>query len=400
MDFDWSPEELTFRDEVREFIAENLTDEVQGSIFIDTPERVAFVDKMADRGWLGMGFPEKYGGSKKPIPLAQFILTVELDLAGAPIVGKNVGVVANTILNECSEEMKQEFLPKIFKNQGQWALTYTEACAGTDIGAMQCPAVDKGDYFEVTGTKLFITSAHFAKYHWIALRTDPDAPKHKGISIFIMDADSPGISLTPMHCIGTTGTTHRTNEVFLDHVKIPRSRLVGELNKGFYYMMQALDYERFAILSFASRVRRFGKIVDWVKQADYNGNDRPIEDPVIRRKLARMATRVEVGTMLERLCICAAMERVPAVEAAMNKAWGAEVGAEMGELALDIMGPFGYLWAGAEHAPLNGYLVDEHLMAGHARVAAAGVDTAKSIIARRLLGLPNALGKPVVPGKN
>jgi alkylation response protein AidB-like acyl-CoA dehydrogenase len=400
MDFDWSPEELTFRDEVREFIAENLTDEVQGSIFIDTPERVAFVDKMADRGWLGMGFPEKYGGSKKPIPLAQFILTVELDLAGAPIVGKNVGVVANTILNECSEEMKQEFLPKIFKNQGQWALTYTEACAGTDIGAMQCPAVDKGDYFEVTGTKLFITSAHFAKYHWIALRTDPDAPKHKGISIFIMDADSPGISLTPMHCIGTTGTTHRTNEVFLDHVKIPRSRLVGELNKGFYYMMQALDYERFAILSFASRVRRFGKIVDWVKQADYNGNDRPIEDPVIRRKLARMATRVEVGTMLERLCICAAMERVPAVEAAMNKAWGATVGAEMGELALDIMGPFGYLWAGAEHAPLNGYLVDEHLMAGHARVAAAGVDTAKSIIARRLLGLPNALGKPVVPGKN
>jgi alkylation response protein AidB-like acyl-CoA dehydrogenase len=346
-----------------------------------------------------MGFPEKYGGSKKPIPLAQFILTVELDLAGAPIVGKNVGVVANTILNECSEEMKLEFLPKIFKNEGQWALTYTEACAGTDIGAMQCPAVDKGDYFEVTGTKLFITSAHFAKYHWIALRTDPNAPKHKGISIFIMDADSEGISLTPMHCIGTTGTTHRTNEVFLDHVKIPKSRLVGELNKGFYYMMQALDYERFAILSFASRVRRFGKIVDWTKEACYNGNDRPIEDPVIRRKLARMATRVEVGTMLERLCICAAMERVPAVEAAMNKAWGATVGAEMGELALDIMGPFGYLWAGAEHAPLDGYLIDEHLMAGHARVAAAGVDTAKSIIARRLLGLPNALGKPVVPGR-
>ena len=125
MDFDWSPEELTFRDEVREFIAENLSEEVAGSIFIDTPARVAFVDKMAERGWLGMGFPEKYGGSKKPIPLAQFILTVELDLAGAPIVGKNVGVVANTILNQCSEEMKMEFLPKIFKNEGQWALTRT-----------------------------------------------------------------------------------------------------------------------------------------------------------------------------------------------------------------------------------------------------------------------------------
>ncbi|MDP7572150.1 MAG: acyl-CoA dehydrogenase family protein, partial [Myxococcota bacterium] len=96
MDFDWSPEEEAFRGEVREFIAKELTAEVQGSIFIDTPERVAFVDKMAERGWLGMGFPEEYGGSKRPIPLAQFILTVELDLAGAPIVGKNVGVVANT----------------------------------------------------------------------------------------------------------------------------------------------------------------------------------------------------------------------------------------------------------------------------------------------------------------
>ena len=398
MDFDWSPEEEAFRDEVREFLAKELTDEVAGTIFIDTPERVAFVDKMAERGWLGMGFPEKYGGSPKPIPLAQFILNVELDLAGAPIVGKNVGVVANTIYNEASEEMKLEFLPKIFANQGQWALTYTEPGAGTDIGALSCPAVDKGDHFEITGTKLFITSAHFADYHWIAVRTDPQAPKHKGISILIMDADAEGLTLTPMHCIGTTGTTHRTNEVHLDHVKVPKNRLVGELNKGFYYMMQALDYERFAILSFASRVRRFGNIVDWVKQAKYNG-DVVAQDPVVRARLAKLATRIEVGTMLERRCICAALERVPDVEAAMNKAWGASVGAEMSDLALDIMGPYGFLWQGSEHAPLGGSLIDEHLMAGHARVAAAGVDTAKSIVARRLLGLPNALGKPVLPGK-
>ena len=337
MEFDWSPEEEAFRDEVREFLAKELTDEVRGTIFIDTPERVAFVDKMAERGWLGMGFPEKYGGSARPIPLAQFILNVELDLAGAPIIGKNVGVVANTIYNEGSEEMKMEFLPKIFANQGQWALTYTEPGAGTDIGALSCPAVDKGDHFEITGTKLFITSAHFADYHWIAVRTDPDAPKHKGISILIMDADAEGLTLTPMQCIGTTGTTHRTNEVHLDHVKVPKNRLVWELNKGFYYMMQALDYERFAILSFASRVRRFGNIVDWIKGRRYNG-DVLAQDPIVRAQLARLATRIEVGTMLERLCICTALERVPDVESAMNKAWGASVGAEMGDLALNIMG--------------------------------------------------------------
>lgn len=399
MDFDWSPEEEAFRGEVRAFLAEHLSDEVRGSIFIDTPARVAFVDAMAERGWLGMGFPAEYGGSKQPIPLAPFILNVELDLAGAPIVGKNVGVIANTIFHEGSEAMKREFLPRIFRNEGQWALSYTEPGAGTDLGALQCAAVDKGDHFEVTGTKLYITSAHFARWHWLAVRTDPTAPKHKGVSLLIMDADSEGLSLTPMHCIGTTGTTHRTNEVHLDHVEVPKERLVGELNKGFYYMMQALDYERFTVLSFASRVRRFRKIADWAKRAEYAGSDRLVRDPEVRRKLARMAVRVEVGTMLERRCICAALERVPDVEAAMNKAWSASVGAEMAELALDLMGPFGFLWQGAEHAPFDGALVDEHLMAGHARVAAAGVDTSRAIVARRLLGLPNALGEPVLPGR-
>jgi len=399
MEFDWSPEEEAFRQEVRGFLAQELSDEVRGSIFIDTPARVAFVGKMAERGWLGMGFPEEYGGSKRPIPLAQFILNVELEMAGAPIVGKNVGVIANTILHEGSEELKREFLPKIFQNQGQWALTYTEPGAGTDIGSLQCQAIDRGDHFEVTGTKIFITSAHFADYHWIAVRTDPDAPKHKGISILIMDADSEGLSLSPMYTVGTTGKSHRTNLVHLNHVRVPRYRLVGELNRGFYYMMQALDYERFAILSFASQVREFRKIVGFLKRAKWGG-ERLVDDPVARRRLARLAARVEIGTMLERRCICAAAERVPDVEAAMNKAWGAMIGDEMTDATLDLCGPFGFLWRDTEHAVLGGNVIDEYLMAGHDRVAAAGVDTAKSIVARRLLGLPNALGKPVVPGRS
>ncbi len=287
MEFDWSPEEEEFRQEVRKFLAEELTDEVRGSMFIDTAARRAFVDKMAKRGWLGMGFPEEYGGSKKPIGMAQFILNVELELADAPIVGKNIGVIANTIYHEGSEEMKREFLPKIFANKCQWALSYTEPGAGTDLASLKCPAVDKGDHFEVTGTKLFITSAHFADYHWVAVRTDPDAPKHQGVSILIMDADAEGLTYTPMYCVGSTGA-ERTNEVHLNQVKVPKNRLVGELNKGFYYMMQALDYERFAIIGFAIRVRRVQRMVDWVKQTGSNG-EKLAEDPMVRAKLARLA---------------------------------------------------------------------------------------------------------------
>jgi len=395
MQLDWSPKEEAFRDEVREFIAKELTDEVKGSMFINTPARVAFVDKMVERSWLGLGFPEEYGGSPSPFPLAQFILNTELERANAPIVGKNVGTIANTIFHEASEEMKKEFLPRIFRNEGQWSITYTEPGAGTDIGSLQTRCIDKGDHFEVTGTKIFITSAHFAKWHWIAVRTDPDAAKHKGISILIVDTDSEGITVNPMYCIGTT-TAARTNEVVFDKVKVPKNRLVGDLNKGFYYMMQALDYERFAIIAFAIRVRRFMKMVDWVKQAEFDGGKLK-DDPVVRAKLARLAARVEVGTMLEKLCICTAAERVPSVEAAMNKAWGSCMQDEVCTLAQEIMGPFGFLVSGSEHAGLDGYIVEEGLMSGHVKVAAAGVDVAKSIIAKRMLGLPNPLGKPVLP---
>jgi alkylation response protein AidB-like acyl-CoA dehydrogenase len=293
--------------------------------------------------------------------------------------------------------MKREFLPRIFANQCQWALSYTEPGAGTDLASLQCACIDKGDHFEVTGTKRFITSVHFADYHWVAVRTDPGAPKHKGISLVIMDANAEGVSYTPMWCVGSTGA-ERTNEVYYDHVVVPKNRLVGQLNKGFYYMMQALDYERFAIIAFAIRVRRFRRLVDWVRRAEFGG-ERLKDDPVARAQLARLATRVEVGTMLEKRCICAAAERVPAVEAAMNKAWCSTVGAEIADLGLDLMGPFGFLWKGSEHAPIGGEMVDQYLMAGHSKVAAAGVDTSKSIIAKRLLGLPDALGKPALPGR-
>ncbi len=388
MNFRLSEEEQAFRREVQEFLASELTEDVRGSIFIDTPARRAFVTKMAKRGWLSMGFPEEYGGTKQPMLLAQYILNQELEKANAPIVGKNIGVIANTILHHGSEDLKGEFLPKVFRNEAQWALVYTEPDAGSDLASLKCKAVLDGDEFVVNGQKRFITSAHFADYFWTAVRTDPDAPKHRGISLLIIDAESPGITITPMYCVGSAGA-ERTNEVFFDDVRVPKDRLVGELNRGWYYMMEALDYERFTIISFTPTVKRFERLIEWVKQATVNGR-RLADDPVVRRKIARLAVLVEIGEMLELRCICAAAKAVPTIEATMNKIWGGIVWSEMTDIALDLMGPQGYLWKGAEQAPMEGAMVDQYLMAGHARVAAAGVDVAKGIIAKRLLGLPAA----------
>ncbi|MEX0799947.1 MAG: acyl-CoA dehydrogenase family protein [Dehalococcoidia bacterium] len=391
MNFRFSEEEEAFRKEVQEFIAGEITDEIPSRWLgglLDTPVRQQFVTKMADRGWLSAGFPEEYGGSGEAMPLAQYILNEELHKAQAPIVGKNLGVVVNTLLHHGSEQLKREFVPRILRNEIQWALAYTEPEAGSDLANMQCRAVLDGDEYVINGQKRFITSAHFADYMWTAVRTDPEAPKHKGISLLIIDADSPGITITPLWTI----IGERTNDVFLDDVRVPKERLVGELNRGWQYVTEALTYERFAMTSFAPTVRKLNRLVEWVKGAQLNG--RPLrEDPVVRRKVAHMAVLVEIGRMLDLKCVCMAVkpDYVPYIEAAMNKMWGGIIETVLADETLDIMGPHGYLWrdgARNEDAPMGGDVVDDYLWSGHLRVAAAGVDLAKNIIARRYLNLP------------
>ena len=388
MNFRFSEEEEAFRNEVQEFIAEEMTDEIRSRWLgglLDTAERREFVTKMARRGWLAMGFPKEYGGTGEAMPYAQYILNEELHKAQAPIVGKNLGVVVNTLLHHGSEKLKQEFIPRILRNEIQWALAYTEPEAGSDLANMQMRAVLDGDEYVVNGQKRFITSAHFADYMWTGVRSDPDASKHKGISLLIIDADAPGITVTPLWTI----IGERTNDVFFDNVRVPKDRLVGEPNQGWQYITEALTYERFAMTSIAPTVRKFERLVAWVKEAHIDG--RPLaQDPVVRRKIARFAVLVEMGRMLDVRCICAAVQPdyVPYVEAAMNKMWGGIVETIMSDEALDIMGPYGYLWHDGEYAPMDGDMVDDYLWAGHLRVAAAGVDLAKNIIARRYLGLP------------
>jgi alkylation response protein AidB-like acyl-CoA dehydrogenase len=388
MDFSFSQEEEAFRKEVQEFIAENITDTIPSRWLgglLDTQERRDFVTKMADKGWLQMGFPEEYGGTGEKMPLAQYILNEELHKAQAPIVGKNLGVVVNTLLHHGSDKLKREFIPRILRNEIQWALAYTEPEAGSDLANMQMRAVVDGDDYVLNGQKRFITSAHFGDYMWTGVRTDPEAPKHRGISLLIIDADAPGITITPIWTI----IGERTNDVFFDNVRVPRERLVGEENKGWQYITEALTYERFAMTSITPTMRKLNRLIAWVKTAEIDGK-KLVDDPSVRRKVAHLAAQVEMGRMLDIRCLCEAIkpDYVPYVEAAMNKMWGGIIETVLSDETLDLLGPWGYLWSEQEHAPMHGEVVDDYLWAGHQRVAAAGVDLAKNIIAQRHLGLP------------
>ena len=390
MEFQFNKQEETYRKEVESFIKANMTPTIRHAVgyanTVDTPERQAFIAKMVPKGWLAKGFPAEYGGDGKNDPMAKFILNMQLFLAGAPIVGKNLGQVCGTLMLHGSEELKREFIARTLKSDIQWAIAYSEPEAGSDLSNMHCKAEVDGDDFVINGEKRWITSAHFADYFWLAVRTDANVPKHKGISLIIVEQNAPGITINPINmCYGG----HRTNSVFFDNVRVPRTRVVGELNRGWKYMMDALNFERFLMTSALPVLRKYREFIGWAKTAKIDG--KPLtQDPEARRKIARLDTLVEMARVLELRCICLAAGRpgyVPAMEASMNKALGAQAQMEMANVALDLMGPEGYLIGGKE-APLDGEIIDQYMEAGHMAVAAAGIDVAKNVIAKHYLHLP------------
>ncbi len=233
MDFEFSQAEQAFLAEVDEFLAANTEEGVMDpprenfAQLVDTPERRAFMKKIAARGWLGMTWPKKYGGSEGE-GVYEYLLNERLAGVGAPQIGKGVGIIGKTLIRNGSDKLKDEFLPKILTNDIEFAVGYSEPSAGSDAAAMALKATREGDGWRLNGQKIFITSAHFGEWIWLGARTDPDAPKHKGISLFLVSMDTPGITVQGMPTIGED----RTNQVFFDNVWIDDDYMLGEQGKG------------------------------------------------------------------------------------------------------------------------------------------------------------------------
>lgn len=393
MDFNLRPEELEFARQVREFLDAQAdrpdADEVMApdrdahSQLADSPERRAFNKRMAAKGYLGMSWPAEYGGQERE-GIYEYLLNEELALRGMPLIGKGVGCVGKTIIRHGSEEMKAAFLPKILAADVEFALGYSEPSAGSDLAALKLKAVKEGNEWVLNGQKVFSTSAHFADWYWVAARTDPDAPKHKGISVFLIPMDHPGLTV---HEIKTMGD-HRTNQVFFDNVRVPVSALVGEVNKGWTYVCEALDFERFTFYTINPLLRKFERLLDTIRVAKREG--RPlVDDPAVRRDAARLATEVEAAKMLQRLVVSEASKgRVPALEAAMYKVFSTRLGQQITDFALDALGPEGILRNGAEDAFDRGVWEHFYQTTPLDTIGGGSSEVQKNIIARRGLGLP------------
>ncbi len=390
MDFEFSEAERAFAAQVDEFIEENHSDDVMDvtrenmAQLVDTPARRAFMKKMADRGWLGMTWPKEYGGSERE-GVYEYLLNERLAAVGAPQIGKGVGIIGKTIIRHGSEKLKREFLPKILDNEIEFAIGYSEPQAGSDAAAMALRATRDEKGWRLNGQKIFTTSAHFAEWYWVGARTDPDAPKHDGITLFLLKMDDPGLTIQPMPTIGD----EITNQVFFDDVWVGDDYVVGQLNKGFRYISEALDLERFTMFTFSPIEKRVELLCDYVATEERDGS--PLRnDPIIRRRIAELVTETEVARVLGLKFVARSMKggAPPTCEASMYKLYATELSKRVADASVDIAGPGGQLRVGTESAPLKGRAESTYRYTVIDTIGGGTSEVQKNIIARRKLGLP------------
>ncbi|MFP6600344.1 MAG: acyl-CoA dehydrogenase family protein [Deltaproteobacteria bacterium] len=390
MNFEFSAQEQAFADEVEAWLTANhdpvVMDPTRENFtqLVDTPERRAFMKKLSAQGWLGMTWPREYGGQEKP-GIYEFILNEGLARHAAPQIGKGIGIIGKTLIRHGSEKLKQEFLPQIINAEVEFAVGYSEPQAGSDAANMQLKAEREGDWWVLNGQKIWTTSAHFADWYWFGARTDPDKPKHHGISLFLLPMDAEGLEIQSMPTIGKD----ITNQVFFDNVRVRNDYMVGEQGKGFQYISEALDLERFTMFTFSPIEERSKLLCDYVRTATRDG--KPLsEDPVVREKIAQVATETEVARALGIKYVAASLAggKPPTTEASEYKLYATQLSQRVANTALDIIGNDAHVRVDTEDAPLGGRFEGTYRCTVVETIGGGASEIQKNIIARRKLGLP------------
>ena len=393
MNFNFNPEEQDFINEIKRFLMEEKKKPNSDLVFapnreadaatkVDNPERRAFMKTLSKKGYLGMSWPKKYGGQEKS-GIYDYLLGEELATEGAPTPGKSVGSIGQTIIRHCSEKLKQEFLPKILNAEIEFALGYSEPSAGSDLASLKLKAERKDDGWLLNGQKIWTSSAHFAEWLWLAARTDT-SHKHKGISVFLVPMNDPGITVHPITTVGE----HKTNTVFLTDVWVSDEYVVGEINKGWTYICEALNYERFTFYTVGPLEKKLELLINLVKEKKRD-NKFLKEYPDVRQKIVSLAIDVERAKMLQRKVLCIALtDEVPTSEAAMFKLFSTELHQKIANLALDILSWEGLFHKDGKDAIDNGKWEWSYRGTLVDTIGAGASEIQKNTIAKKALNLP------------
>jgi alkylation response protein AidB-like acyl-CoA dehydrogenase len=394
VDFSVTPEQQVFRERVRAWLAGNIPRDWQRMTMSDVPRPEAYAllrrwqRQLFDAGFIGLTWPKEAGGQGLTF-MEEMILHEEMALAKAPpilnILG--VGMAGPTIIAYGTEAQKQRYPAKILSCEEIWCQGYSEPNAGSDLASLQTRAVKDGDHWVISGQKVWTSLAHIADWMMLLARTDPDAPKHKGITYFLLDMHAPGVTVKPLRQL--TGDAE-FNEVFFDQVRVHESQVLGGVDNGWTVGMTTLMYERLA-LGFGLQVRlriTLDAVVDLARRMEKQG--RPVtRDPVLRQKLAQLWIDTEALKYTGARAVTRLLRgEMPGPEASSGKMVWVETHQRLQELAMEIEGPYGQLTKGSDRAIDGGMWQYSFLRSRANSIEGGTTEIQKNIIAERVLGLP------------
>ena len=392
MDFRFSEAEEQLRSEVRQFLQEHMPEldpidrvgSIGGLVVSENAfeKAMVFNKKLAERGWIAPGWPKEYGGLDASI-YEQMVFNEEFGYVGPPDTGTRVlgvGLLGPTLIVHGTEEQKRQHLSGITSAEVIWCQGFSEPGAGSDLASLQTRAVRDGDDYIISGQKSWTSEAHHADWMFLLARTDPDVPKHKGISFFLLDMKTPGITVQPMIHMANR---HHFNDVFFDNVRVPKEALVGEENRGWYVGMTLLDFERSGIIGFASQRRTLETMLDHLR-----GSPQRIREKY-RLGLAELMIDNHVGRCLSyRIGDMQAKGQTPSYEGSAMKVFQSDLLQRMANFGVKMLGLAGQLLPEEPKAPYDGEMPESYMTAVPATIYAGSNEIQRNIIATRGLGLP------------
>ena len=398
VDFHDTPDETGFRGQVRDFLQAEYTplrealdaERPEGSDkFVLTPTTRVWFRKLAQRGWIAPSWPQQYGGGGMSV-MQQFVFNEEMGEARAVQPGViTVGIVGPTIIALGTEEQKAQHLPGILSGEVIWCQGYSEPGAGSDLASLQTRAVRDGDDWLISGQKIWTSGAHVASWIILLARTDPDTPKHKGLTYFIVDMKAPGVSVRPL--VQMTGSSE-FNEVFFEDVRVPAGNILGDVDRGWYGAVQTLDIERSSIGALVGQRQAVEDLIAYAKEHRADGSSRLDPNPLVRYDLADRYIETLAGRMLAyRIVSMQARGQTPNYEASMAKLYTNEVNQRIYRTAMQVIGLYGQITGQMpERAPKRGRYAYMYLRSVANTIEGGTSEVQRNIIATRGLGLPRS----------
>lgn len=386
MQVDFTPEQKDLRREFRAYLDGLMTPEVREATreAESGPVYRAVIRQMGEDGWLTPGWPVEYGG-KGLDPLTQKILLEELVLAEAPFPFVTVNTVGPALMRLGTEQQKRDILPRIAAGELIFAIGYTEPSAGTDLASLKTRAVLDGDDYVVSGQKIFTSGAEGADYIFLAVRTDPDAPVHKGITILMMDTKLPGFSVTPIWTVGG----FRTNVTYYENVRVPASMVIGQVNGGWRLIAEQLNHERIGLAALTYGANGcFDQVVEWAKGV-HSGGGRLVDVPWVQTAIGESYALLRmIGVMGNRVAAEVAQGSTRPDLAGGLKVIGTEGLIKVMRLLLDVLGPVGLIRDGSPGAVLRGRIEREYRRCQINTFGGGTAEVLRDMVAQVGLGMP------------